>query len=70
MQISVTSPTQPTPRMDHVLVKVDELLVVFGGYYYNHHYDDTWFFDTSNRSAQRTLALSLNSIAKERAVRS
>lgn len=48
-QVSATSSAKPTPRMDHTLVKVDHLLVVFGGYYFNHHYDDTWFFNTSTR---------------------
>lgn len=35
--------------MNHVLVMVDHMLVVFGGYYFNHHYDDTWFFNTITR---------------------
>ena len=35
--------------MNHALVMVDHLLVVFGGYYFNHHYDDTWFFNTTTR---------------------
>ncbi|CBN78621.1 conserved unknown protein [Ectocarpus siliculosus] len=46
-EITATSPTQPTPRMNHMMVMVDHILVVFGGFYFNHHYDDTWFFNTT-----------------------
>lgn len=35
--------------MNHALVMVDHILVVFGGYYFNHHYDDTWFYNTTTR---------------------
>ncbi|CAN0202808.1 unnamed protein product [Ectocarpus sp. 6 AP-2014] len=48
-EITATSPTQPTPRMNHVMIMVDHILVVFGGFYFNHHYDDTWFFNTTTR---------------------
>ncbi|CAM9926416.1 unnamed protein product, partial [Hapterophycus canaliculatus] len=43
----------PTPRMNHALVMVDHVLVIFGGYYFNHHYDDTWFFNTTTRRAEQ-----------------
>ncbi|CAM9574615.1 unnamed protein product, partial [Discosporangium mesarthrocarpum] len=47
-EVSPTSTSNPVPRMDHIMVKVDDLLIMFGGYYHNHHYEDTWHFNTTS----------------------
>ncbi len=37
----------PSPRMDHTLELVEDVLILNGGYGNNHHFDDTWEFNIS-----------------------
>eukprot|EP01084_Bolivina_argentea_P291148 500364_1 len=46
----------PSPRMDHTLEVVEDVLILNGGYGNNHHFDDTWEFNIStNRWLKRDI---------------
>ena len=42
-----TVPVQPSPRADHIMLLVNNVIFVHGGYSDNTYFDDTWYFNIS-----------------------